>query len=682
MESATVLLIDGDAKDERLIRGELASSCHLEIATTLEEGLAAIRPSQPALILLSLQLPDSTGLTTFLRVQAQAERCPIVVLVAKHDEDLALQAVARGAVDHVLDDELQGRIPDLLRHVADNTHSIATLRASEARFRGLYENVLVGVFQTTAEGRFIAVNDALVKLLGYESTDAVLALRIADDVYVRPEERDHVIRALAGKDESRNVEVLLKRKDGRRIVALSNTRVVRDSRGDIVCYEGTLTDITEAHEQSRQLSYEASHDALTGLVNRREFELRLERLLEASPDDGTAHAVCYLDLDQFKAINDTCGHVAGDELLRQLAHMLDSHMRAKDTLGRLGGDEFGVLLYDCALPEAKSIASSLVRAVEQHQFVWGSRTFAVGASIGLVPLDSRLRRVSDVLQAADAACYAAKDHGRNRVHLYAEDDTSIAQRNGEMQWAARVRRALGEGRFFLEAQPIVPICADGRGLHNYELLVRMRDESGRVVAPGAFLPAVERYNLAQRLDHWVMTTAFNWLAVHGPTLRNIGRVFVNLSGDSVADAELPALIRSLLAQTQVQPAKLGFEISETVAIGNLTRANHLISELRSLGCATGLDDFGSGVSSFAHLKALTVDFLKVDGLLTGNMLEDRVDLEMVRSITEIGHVMGKLIVAESVENHIVLKKLRELGVDYAQGFAVGVPASLTTLAGN
>jgi EAL domain-containing protein (putative c-di-GMP-specific phosphodiesterase class I) len=296
-----------------------------------------------------------------------------------------------------------------------------------------------------------------------------------------------------------------------------------------------------------------------------------------------------------------------------------------------------------------------------------------------VPLTPTFRRVTQVLQAADAACYAAKDQGRNRIHVYQEDDSLVAQRHGEMQWVARVKRALNDNRFFLEAQPIVPLQGDRQAKRNYELLVRMRDESGRVVPPGAFLPAVERYNLSLRLDRWVITTALQWIAAHRSQIERVSRIFINLSGDSVGDPQLQEFIRQSILDLSVPPQRVGFEITETAAIGNLTRANQLIAGLRALGCAFALDDFGSGVSSFAYLKALTVDYLKIDGLFIGNIVADRIDYEMVRSITDIGHVMGKKVVAESVENLEAMEKLRQIGVDFVQGFAVGMPVSIDSI---
>lgn len=681
MDSATVLLIDAHPEDEQLLREELAQirDCPyvLEVARSFADGLARLRQGAVDVILIDLNLPDSLGLTTFLRLQPKAGDHPIIVLIGQVDEELGVEAVERGALDYLIKQQVVSTLlSKALRYATERTHTLLALKASETRYRELYENVVAGVFQTTPDGKFMAANPALVRLLGYDCEDELLDLSIAHDLYMYPEERANWMRSMATAGEIRNAEMVLKRKDGRRIVALENSRAVRDEHGQIIYYEGTLTDITEAHELSRQLSYEASHDALTGLINRREFELRLQNALDSVQASGATHAMCYLDLDQFKIINDTCGHVAGDELLRQLAQTLQSRVRSNDTLARLGGDEFGLLLHNCTADDAMAVARGLLRTIEQYQFVWGNGSYSVGASIGLVPLGPVFRRITQVLQAADAACYAAKDQGRNRIHLYREDDSVVALRHGEMQWVARVKRALAEDRFFLEAQPVVSVRDPGSGLRNYELLLRMRDESGRIVPPGAFLPAVERYNLSQRLDRWVITTAIQWLAAHREQAEAIERVFVNLSGDSVGDPQLPDFIRGLLHELSVSPEKLGFEITETAAIGNLTRANLLIAGLRASGCSFGLDDFGSGVSSFAYLKALTVDFLKIDGLFVGNVVSDPIDCEMVRSITDIGHVMGKKVVAESVENRAVLEKLREIGVDYAQGFAIGAPGPL------
>lgn len=680
MNAAHVLLVDAHREDEQLIRGELGQlrgdPFRVEVVHTIADALARLRMGHIDVILLDLHLPDSVGLTTFLRLQPKVADLPILVLVSQADEELGIEAVERGAVDYLVKQQVVSTLLlKSLRYATERTHTLKALKASESRYRELYENVVAGVFQTTPDGKFMAANPALVRLLGYDSEDELLELDLARDIYYFPEDRDNWARSMASSRELRNAELTLRRKDGRKIVVLENSRAVTGDQGELLYYEGTLTDITEAHELSRQLSFEASHDALTGLINRREFENRLQRAIETSQATGATHAVCYLDLDQFKIINDTCGHIAGDELLRQLAQVLAAKIRSNDCVARLGGDEFGILLHGCPVDDAINIAKSLLRSIEQYQFVWGANAFSVGCSIGLVELTPAYRRLTKVLQAADAACYAAKDHGRNRIHVYHEDDTLVAQRHGEMQWVARVKRALAENRFFLEGQPICPVGGDTGAPCDFELLVRMRDESGRVVPPGAFLPAVERYNLSQRLDQWVIGHALSWLATLPPGSR-VSRVFINLSGDSLGDAQLLQFVIARLRETGVSPARVGFEITETAAISNLTRANQLINELKKLGCRFALDDFGSGVSSFAYLKALAVDYLKIDGLFVGNIANDPIDYEMVRSITDIGHAMGKKVIAESVEHDAIVDLLAKIGCDFAQGFAVGAPVPL------
>jgi diguanylate cyclase (GGDEF)-like protein len=461
---------------------------------------------------------------------------------------------------------------------------------------------------------------------------------------------------------------------------LENSRAVRDSDGKVLFYEGTLTDITAAHALSEQLSHDASHDPLTGLKNRREFEARLQHALELAHATGATHAVCFMDLDRFKVVNDTCGHVAGDELLRQLGQLLQNKVRQADVVARLGGDEFAILLQNCGPSDALQVANVVLKAIAGFQFVWGQHSFNLAASIGLVVINSQFKRLAQVMSAADTACYAAKDGGRNRVVVYQEDAATMARQRTETDWIGRAKRALADNRLFLEAQPIRPLALGSRELPHYELLVRMRDDSGRAVPPGAFLPTVERCNLSVRYDRWVIAAALKWMQDNAAALNRLSRFFINLSRDSLVDPATAAYVRQAIADAGVDPRRLGFEVSEKVAIGNLSPANQLFSELRRMGCSVSLDDFGSGVSSFAYLKALGADFLKIDGMFVGNISQDKVDYAMVRSIADIGHVMGKKLIAESVETAAVLEKLGEIGVDYAQGFYVGEPRPIDEIA--
>ena len=434
-------------------------------------------------------------------------------------------------------------------------------------------------------------------------------------------------------------------------------------------------DITEAYKLSQQLSYQASHDVLTGLVNRREFEIRLEVLLHENKGSGEEHALCYLDLDQFKIINDTCGHLAGDELLRQLGELLQTKVRKKDTLARLGGDEFGVLMENCSLEQAQHVAQNLRELVEGFQFVWIDKRFSIGISIGLVPIDDRGGDATDILSAADAACYAAKDAGRNRIHVYHTKDADLAIRRGEMQWVSKINEALDENRLRLYLQPIISLFDDDEKKH-YECLIRMIDEDGKIILPGAFLPAAERYDLSVKLDRWVFDSVYTWMASHSGKRKRMTYCAINLSGHSLSNEEFLDYIADRLDEGQVSPANICFEITETVAISRLTNAIRFMEILKKKGCSFALDDFGSGVSSFGYLKNLDVDYLKIDGMFVRDIATAPIDLEMVRSINEIGHVMGKKTIAEFVENKETLACLKELGVDYAQGFYVGKPRAI------
>ncbi len=469
---------------------------------------------------------------------------------------------------------------------------------------------------------------------------------------------------------------LLRRADGHDYVLKVSASAMRDSEGDISGAVLVLHDITETMAMTRQLNYQASHDMLTGLVNRREFESRLKSLLRTTHECGDEHILFYMDLDQFKVVNDTCGHHAGDELLKQLAVQLNDSLRESDTLARLGGDEFAVLLNQCPLDMAQSMAEKLRQMVKEFRFVWEDKSFEIGMSIGLVPINGRTRSMDELLSAADAACYFAKEQGRNRVYTYHEGDATTVQRHGEMSWVHRITEAFEADRFRLDGQHIAPLHDSNEPPH-YEVLLRMVSEEGHMVPPMAFIPAAERYNLMPTIDRWVIRTTFAMLCHARDRLGEVPiACSINLSGQSLADDNFLDFILEQLKLSGLDPKLICFEITETAAITNLNHAMKLFGELRQRGCRFSLDDFGSGLSSFGYLKTLPVDYLKIDGAFVKDILDDKVDETMVEAIHKVGHVMELQTIAEFVENDAIAERLRQIGVNYAQGYGIARPEPL------
>lgn len=696
-----------------------------------------------------------------------------------------------------------------LRDTTERKAADAALRASESRYRRLFENVMEGVYSSTVEGQFVSVNPALAQMVGLESPSELLMMP-TETIYHNPLERAVILAALERDGEVRNAEFQLRRVDGSTLTVIESARAVRDEHGRLTGYEGTIFDISERkrsetamfeekekaqvtlqsigdavittdadgrieylnpvaedltgwqsgevcgkalsdvfdilneatrdklenpasralregrviavadqtvlvnrrgqeiaiqdsaapirdrsgciigavmvfHDVSKErrlrraLAYQASHDALTGLINRREFENRLnEALLTARADRDTTHVLLYLDLDQFKLVNDTCGHQAGDRLLKQVTGLLQTRIRTGDTIARLGGDEFGILLQDCTAERAEKVADTLRQAIREYRFEWQDGAMNVGVSIGIIEINSDSESITSVMSAADVACYAAKDAGRNRVHTY--QNGVAPERHREMQWVSRLTRAVEENRLELFYQPIVPIGAtrDPRG--HYELLVRMRAEHGALILPAEFIPAAERYNVMSVIDRWVVSQALGTLAHYRTDGEHRGyTVSINLSGTSLNDDRFLEFLINELQGYDLSPGAVCFEITETAAIANLPNVVHFMKEFRARGCQFSLDDFGSGLSSFMYLKNLPVDYLKIDGQFIQNVTTDRVDRCMVEAITQIGHAMGIKTIAERVESAEVLDCLAEIGVEYAQGIYVAIPESVESL---
>ncbi len=435
-----------------------------------------------------------------------------------------------------------------------------------------------------------------------------------------------------------------------------------------------VQDVSHTRRLTKQLSYQASHDLLTGLYNRRKFEEHLEEILINVKEEDRQHSLFYLDLDNFKIVNDTCGHVAGDELLKQLPVLFNEVLRSGDIVARLGGDEFGIILQNCELKQAATIADKIRQKIKNFRFPWKDRTFEIGVSIGVVAINAENSEKSQVLRSADIACYAAKDAGRNTVHIFELSDQAKSERFGQMHWTARILKAFEENRFQLYQQSIVGVADDNRD--HMEILLRMIDKEGNIIGPDSFIPAAERYALMPKIDRWVIKEVFKHISNNESydQVNTSSQVFaINLSGDSIKD---PALFEYIIEQKDkygVSLKNICFEITENIAIGNLTKATLFINKLKDHGCMFALDDFGSGLSSFAYLKNLPVDFLKIDGGFVKDISRDEIDRAMVESIQQVGKVMNLSTIAEHVEDESTLNVLREIGIDYVQGYYLGRP---------
>jgi diguanylate cyclase (GGDEF)-like protein/PAS domain S-box-containing protein len=682
------------------------------------------------------------------------------------------------------------------------------LRSSEARFRGLYESVLEGVYQFSPAGKVLAVNPAFVRLLGFASAEDIYALPGAAALYWDPAARAVFVQELERAGEVHTAETLLRRQDGAQIVVLESARVVRNELQQVVAYEGTIADITErkrveqaifeekeraqvtlqsigdgvittnrdgrieylnpvaeqlsgwrgaeahgaritevlrlrddvSHEEienpllrclredkvvnfgehsvlinrlgqeiaiqdsaapirdrngrtvgavlvfrdvtkerrlKRALSFQASHDALTGLINRREFDSRLQAALQGARSGEGTHALLYVDLDQFKVVNDTCGHPAGDRLLRDVTALLQQQVRSADLIARLGGDEFGILVQHCSLEQATRIADQIRQAVRDYRFSWEQHTASIGASIGVVAITSESDSVASLLSAADIACYAAKDAGRNRVHVY--DSSEVSGRHREMYWVSRVTRAVDDGRLELYAQPIVATRHDSPRLPLFqELLVRLRDDDGELVLPGEFIPAAERYNIIGAIDRWVLEQSVARLRQHLAAGLELPLLSLNLSGASICERNFLDFVLALV-EDPVIGGHLCFEITESAIVTGMSQIVYFVQEVRKRGCRIALDDFGTGLSSFHYLKKLTVDFLKIDGQFVGSLTNDPVDRSMVEAISKVAGALGIATIAERVESAEALERLTQLGIDFAQGYHLARPEPLAGL---
>lgn len=570
------------------------------------------------------------------------------------------------------------------RKLLAQRHAFAdALQVEKERAQITLESIGDGVITTDVDGAIAYMNPAAESLTHWKAAQAqglpLAALFNLLDENAQAEGFaliEHILggQLTGGSEHSK----LIQRLDGSTVSVTLVGAPIR-SAGKVSGAVLVLHDMTQERQYIANLSWQATHDALTGLANRREFEFRLEQVLHGIGRQQSGHALMFLDLDQFKLVNDTCGHAAGDELLRHICALLQSDLREGDTLARLGGDEFGILLENCPPLVAEKIAESLRRTVQNLHFVWKGRPFVTTVSIGLVHISHIPTTLETSLRAADMACYMAKEKGRNRVQVYHADDSELSLRFGEMAWIQRLHMALEENRFCLYAQEIAALGHTEAGAGHIEILLRLHDEAGRIILPDSFIPAAERYGLMTSLDRWVVENVFKLIArcmIERPG-RPMAMCAINLSGITIGDDDFLSFLREKFNAYGIPPSMICFEITETSAISNLGSAIRFINELKALGCFFSLDDFCAGMSSFAYLKHLPVDFLKIDGSFVKDMLDDPINRAMVEVINHIGHVMGKRTIAEFVETPHIEQALLEIGVDYAQGYLIERPQLFT-----
>jgi diguanylate cyclase (GGDEF)-like protein/PAS domain S-box-containing protein len=541
------------------------------------------------------------------------------------------------------------------------------------------------VITTDKDGRITFMNPTAEALTG--SALAAAAGKPLEEIVSLVDETDRrllsdpVRQALSSGTAvnlSRRALLLSRANGSERSIELSASPI-RGAGRELVGAVVLLHDVTELRGLARQMSYQATHDALTGLVNRREFERRLEESIESGHRGDGQHVLCYLDLDRFKLVNDTSGHLAGDSMLREVAKLLRDAVRDSDTVGRLGGDEFGTLLVGCPLEKARQITDDLCRAVADYRFVWKDRIFNIGVSVGLVEISRESGTLEELLAAADTACYVAKKQGSGHVVVYSARDEAMARHTGEIQWLQRLQSALKENRFHLYHQVIVP--AHGvEGGPAMEVLVRLQDESGRELAPAEFMRAAERYRLMGLVDRWVVQTALAALGRGAIPLPPSRSVAINISGQTLGDVQFLEFVVECFDSTGAAPAQVCFEITESAVVANLDHARRFVGVLHGMGCQFALDDFGSGVGSFSNLKNLPLDYLKIDGSFMRNLARDSVNQAMVTAMIKLARTLNFKVIAEQVEDSAALDAARRMGVDYLQGYAIGRPLPLALAA--
>lgn len=569
------------------------------------------------------------------------------------------------------------RMQEKERQLSDDRLFVEKIKAQTT-----LESIGEGVITTDCDGIINYINPAAEKLTGWSNKNAD-GKSLNEVFLIRASSNNAPIKYPVetcikhGAIVQHDALLILLRQDGSEFTIQDTASPIKDKQNNVIGMVLVFHDVSKIQHMSDQLAYQATHDDLTGLINRREFESHLNEALNTAQKSGMHHAVCYIDLDQFKIINDTCGHQAGDELLRQLSNHIKEKVRKGDFFARLGGDEFGLILTDCPIEKAEQIASNIKDILQTFEYSWHGHNFTTGASIGLVPVTGDNISLGELMMKADSACYIAKDKGRNRVHVYQPNDEDIIKRAGDMQWLQTIKHSIEHDNFVLYSQEIRPINQDANSPAHHEILVRMLNDNGTLILPDIFIPAAERYQLMVNIDRWVITNTFT--ALNNYHLADSCRFNINLSAQSICDTGFLDFLIEQLEGHRISPQSITFEITETAVMSNMSRAIKFIEMLKKMGCTFALDDFGSGLSSFGYLSNLPVDYIKIDGYFASELNTNPVNYSIIESVNHIGHVMGLKTIAESVESDAILNKLIECGVDFVQGYGIERPQPLKSL---
>jgi diguanylate cyclase (GGDEF)-like protein/PAS domain S-box-containing protein len=686
-EPIKILIVDDDP-DDFLITSDLLTEVKevrytIEWASAFEQALELLGKKEYDVYLFDYRLGARTGLDLLREAVSRGCRAPIILLTGQGDYEIDLEAIKYGASDYLIKNELKPPVLErAIRYALERRKMEDELFHEKEQAIVALESIGDSVIITNTHGNITRLNRVAENITGWNNQEAQ-GLSFHDIVKLINEDTHKPVNDPISSVLAQNTiinfpsQTIIQNRDNHEYAIEGTASPIRDREGHIAGIIIVFHDVTSTREMSKKMAYQASHDSLTGLYNRGLFEEHLEQALQDAKNRNTENVLLYLDLDRFKLVNDTCGHFAGDQLLKQAASVMQQKIRHMDIIARLGGDEFGIILTNCPFSKAGEIGEKICQAIRDIHFTWNEKPFSIEVSIGAISINSASHSVSHLLSLADQSCYMAKEKGGNRIHLYWENDSELLERRGEMHWITMITNAFEKDRFRLYYQPIVSVHNHNQP-NRYEILIRLIDDDGSIIPPSIFLPATQRYNMMTGIDHWVIETYFAFFQRKFKERQpeSIPCCNINLSGATLNDDYFLDFIKEQLKQHQVPPTNICFEITETIAFNNYNKAIQFIKELKELGCLFALDDFGSGLSSFSYLKHLPVDYLKIDGSFVRNMADNQVDRIIVESIAQVGRLMGIQTIAEFVEDEAIFKIVQEIGIDYAQGYWSGKPKPL------